>query len=100
MCHADVDITLTQIREQFWIVKGRQYVKKALNNCLICRRLKLKPGTQVAAPLPLDGIQEHPSFDVCGLNFAGTFLYTILIQSGIYLFLPVCDKSNSLKVGS
>ncbi|GFU35047.1 integrase catalytic domain-containing protein [Nephila pilipes] len=62
-------------------------------------RLKLKPGTQVVAPLPLDGIQEHPPFDACGLNFAGTFLYTILIQSGIYLRV-VCDENNSFRVGS
>ncbi|GFT86023.1 hypothetical protein NPIL_318501 [Nephila pilipes] len=27
------------------------------------RRFKMKPGTQVMAPLPLDRIQEHPSFD-------------------------------------
>ncbi|GFU35039.1 hypothetical protein NPIL_595781 [Nephila pilipes] len=32
MCHAGVDIGLTHLQEQLWIVKDRKYVKKTLND--------------------------------------------------------------------
>ncbi|GFT97999.1 integrase catalytic domain-containing protein [Nephila pilipes] len=94
MCHEGVDITLTHLQEQFWIVKGRQYVKNVLNNCLICRRFKVKPGTQVVAPLPLDRIQEHPSFDVCGLDFAGPF-FVHDFNSKCYLLIFACAVTRA-----
>ncbi|XP_055944124.1 uncharacterized protein LOC129975174 [Argiope bruennichi] len=73
MGHLGVEGTLTHLREQFWIIKGRQFVKKVLNDCLICRRFKVKTGEQVVAPLPPDRILEHSPFDVSGVDFAGPF---------------------------
>ncbi|XP_071035375.1 uncharacterized protein [Parasteatoda tepidariorum] len=60
MGHLGVDSTLTHLREQYWIIKGKQFVKRVLRNSLICRRYKVKPGTQVEAPLPRDRIKEQP----------------------------------------
>lgn len=35
-----VNNTLTAIRERFWILRGRQAVKRMLKHCVTCRRLK------------------------------------------------------------
>ena len=40
--HNGVRETLTQIRSKYWIVKGRQVVKKIIARCLICKRLEGK----------------------------------------------------------
>ncbi|GBN45008.1 hypothetical protein AVEN_12180-1 [Araneus ventricosus] len=89
MCHLGVDGTLTQLREQFWIIKGRQFVKNILNDCIICRRYKVKTGTQVVAPLPPDRIQEHSPFDVSGVDFAGPF-YVNDSNTKCYLIIFTC----------
>ncbi|CAL1294095.1 unnamed protein product [Larinioides sclopetarius] len=86
MCHLGVDGTLTHLREQFWIIKGRKFVKNVLNECIICRRYKVKPGNQVVAPLPPDRIQEHSPFDVSGVDFAESF-YVNEFNTKCYLII-------------
>ena len=46
-CHVDVmhngvRETLTQVRSKFWIVRGREVVKKIISRCLTCKRLEGK----------------------------------------------------------
>ncbi|GFY63285.1 integrase catalytic domain-containing protein [Trichonephila inaurata madagascariensis] len=36
--HCGVSATLTQLREKYWIPKGRQLVKTMIRICLICKR--------------------------------------------------------------
>ena len=35
--HSGVASTLTKLRSQFWLVKGRSSVKKVINRCIICK---------------------------------------------------------------
>ena len=35
--HAGVTFTLAEIRSSYWIVRGRQTVKRILNGCLVCK---------------------------------------------------------------
>lgn len=48
--HSGVRDTLVQMRERYWVLKGRQLVKRVVSHCYICRRLKVKPAQQVTAP--------------------------------------------------
>ena len=41
--HSSVNNTLTTIRERFWILRGRQAVKRVLKRCITCRRLEVLP---------------------------------------------------------
>ena len=38
-----VNNTLMTIRERFWILRGRQAVKRVLKRCITCRRLEVLP---------------------------------------------------------
>lgn len=69
--HSGVRDTLVQMRERYWVLKGRQLVKRVVSRCYICRRLKVKPAQQVTAPLPRDRVTESPPFEVTGVDFAG-----------------------------
>ncbi|XP_042900642.1 uncharacterized protein [Parasteatoda tepidariorum] len=93
--HLGVDSTLTHLREQYWIIKGKQFVKKVLRNCLICRRYKVKPGTQVVAPLPPDRIKEQPPFDISGVDFAGPFFVTDS-NNKCYLLIFTCAVTRAV----
>ena len=70
--HCKVRSTLTELRSRFWVVKGRQFVKKLLNSCFICRKLEGKPfrGPPEAA-LPYFRVTEAPPFSCIGVDFAG-----------------------------
>ena len=45
--HSGLSTTLATTRERFWIVKGRQTVKRILKSCVICRKLE---GTSYKSP--------------------------------------------------
>ncbi|GFU38100.1 integrase catalytic domain-containing protein [Trichonephila clavipes] len=73
--HGGVSETLLEIREQFWLIKGRQTVKNILKKCLICKRFSSTSGVQVTAPLPALRVEQSVPFSVVGIDFGGP-LYT------------------------
>ena len=40
--HIGLKHTLTELRQRFWIVRGRNFVRGVLKNCLVCRRFEGK----------------------------------------------------------
>ncbi|XP_035209443.1 uncharacterized protein LOC118183936 [Stegodyphus dumicola] len=105
--HADVAETLTQVREKFWILKGRQRVKSNINKCVICYRFKAKPLSQDIAPLPTERITEANPFEVVVLDFAGPMstkdetgkayiaLYTCAVTRAVHLELVSSQTTNN-----
>ena len=70
--HNGVKETLTELRSRFWIVRGRQVVKKLLHGCTICRRLQGKPySPPIASSLPSFRITKEQPFTFTGVDFAG-----------------------------
>ena len=41
--HTGIKGTLNRIRERYWILHGRQAVKRVLRKCVTCKRLEGKP---------------------------------------------------------
>ncbi|GFU47194.1 integrase catalytic domain-containing protein [Trichonephila clavipes] len=68
--HGGVSETLLEIRELFWLIKGRQTVKNILKKCLICKRFSSTSGVQVTAPLPALRVEQSAPFSVVGIDFA------------------------------
>ena len=55
--HGGVNATLTEVRRQFWILKGRHVVKKMLKQCGICTRDRATPlGAPVTGQLPQERV--------------------------------------------
>ena len=70
--HCKERATLAELRVRFWITKGRQYVKRVINSCFICKRFEGKPfNTPPVAPLPDFRVTEAPPFNRIGVDFAG-----------------------------
>ena len=70
--HSSVNNTLTTIRERFWILRGRQAVKRVLKRCVTCRRLEGLPYSSYNVPdLPSVCVSEDPPFTHTGVDFAG-----------------------------
>ncbi|KAL5457182.1 hypothetical protein EMCRGX_G034427 [Ephydatia muelleri] len=70
--HNGVKETFTELRSRYWIVQGRQFVRKLLYECKICRRHGSKPLTGPPPPsLPDFRVQSSPPFMVTGVDYAG-----------------------------
>ncbi|GFR21277.1 integrase catalytic domain-containing protein [Trichonephila clavata] len=72
--HCGVSATLTQLRKNYWIPKGRQLVKTIIRICLICKKYNAKPADQLSGQLPRDRITQSPPFQIVGIDFTGAIL--------------------------
>ncbi|XP_064635215.1 uncharacterized protein LOC135492596 [Lineus longissimus] len=73
-----VNATLADIRLRFWILIGREAVKKVAYCCYQCRKMKEQPATQMMAPLPASRVMMSlRAFSYCGVDFAGPFVTKI-----------------------
>ena len=70
--HIGIKGTLNRIRERYWILHGRQSVKRTLRKCVTCKRLEGKPYPTPKTPqLPAWRTSDEPPFTYTGLDFAG-----------------------------
>lgn len=91
LLHAGVRDTLVDLRQRYWILQGRQLVKKVISECTVCRRHHAKPMEEVVPPLPKDRVTETDPFTVVGIDFAGPlFVRTARKFTKVYLVLFTC----------
>ena len=63
--HCGLRDTLTTIRERFWILRGREAVKRVIKKCVICLRINGMPYKSQSTPdLPSERVSEDPPFVV------------------------------------
>ena len=63
--------TLTKIRAQFWIIKGRQAVKDVLSKCVTCKKMLGRAySTLPTPPLPSFRVSDDLAFSKVGVVFA------------------------------
>ena len=73
--HAGVERVLAEIREKFWILKGRKLVKSVVYHCVTCRRKFGKTEVQQMASLPESRVTPfEPAFTRVGVDYFGPFL--------------------------
>ena len=80
--HNGLREALTQLRSEYWVVKARNFIKKVLRNCIICRKhegqsYKYPPET----PLPRDCVTCE-QFIVVSITL-GLYLLKIFVEVAI-----------------
>ena len=81
--HSGTADTLSTVRERFWILRGRQLVKKIIKNCVICNRVEGMPYATVSPPdLPSFRVSEDPPFSHTGVDYAGPLYVHELSSQG------------------
>ena len=100
--HNGVKDTLTELRQRYYICRGRQVFKKFINRCLVCRKLEVKPlPTPPPSDLPKYILSDDFAFSRCGIDFVGP-LFVIDIfskdatMSKVYIALFTCASSRAL----
>ena len=70
--HDGVKETLVELRNKFWIIKGRSFVRQIIRHCAVCRRFEGQPYKAPSPPpLPHFRVQEQHPFTYTGLDYAG-----------------------------
>ena len=70
--HNGMKDTLTDLRGRYWLVRGRQTVKRILHKCVVCRKHEGKPyQAPPSPPLPEFRVKIEPAFTFTGLDYAG-----------------------------
>ena len=92
-----VQIVLSELYSQFWILKEWQYIKNILHSCLPLKIANNRWGQEVEAPLPSDCILPTKPFIVTGVDFAGP-LYIKLGRKTrkAYIMLFTCAMTRAL----
>ena len=97
--HSLVRATLAELRARFWVTKARQFVKKILHSCLLCRKLEGKPYCPPpTGQLPEYRVKKSDPFANVGIDFAGP-LY-VKVKKGamkkVYICLFSCCVTRAL----
>lgn len=71
--HNGVKETLTEVRFQFWLVQGRQFVRMILHRCVVCRKTEGKPFKgKPSPPLPECRVSQARPFQFVGVYIKPT----------------------------
>jgi len=92
--HGGVSSTLAEVRSKFWILRGRQTVRKILNQCMRCRRDKAKPVLQPTGNLPVERVTPSKPFTVIGVDFAGPLVTSA--NEKCYITLFTCGSTRAV----
>ncbi|XP_075157880.1 uncharacterized protein LOC142231146 [Haematobia irritans] len=73
LLHAENNLMLRTIREEYYISRLRSAIKKCIRNCKICLIYKQKVQNQIMAALPTERSTFSLPFSYTGIDFAGPF---------------------------
>ena len=98
--HCGLRDTLTTIRERFWILRGREAVKRVIKKCVICLRMNGMPYKSQPTPdLPSERVSEDQTFTHVGLDFAGPLNIVnehANASSKVYVCLLTCASTRAI----
>ena len=98
--HSRMDSTLTRVRSRFWVIRGRQTVKKVIKPCVLCKWFQghtLKP--RPIADLPSYRMCSEYLFDITGIDYIGPLLVKDVYTEGSvtnksYILLFTCATTR------
>ena len=99
--HNGVKETLAEVRSRYWIVKGRQIVKKLIRRCFICKKLEgLAYPPPVTCDLPEFRVGASRAFETVGVDFCGPiYVRDIYKRDGMhkaYIAISTCATTRML----
>lgn len=71
--HSGINATLYAMRTKYWPVDGRAEVRRILNGCMKCFRVKPKEPSYLMGNLPRVRVTASRPFENRGVDYCGTF---------------------------
>ncbi|GFW03549.1 integrase catalytic domain-containing protein [Trichonephila clavipes] len=105
--HSGTQMTLSLIRQHYWIPDGRSTVRREIKRCIECCRFNSKPSYPKMGDLPKQRITQTRPFEIVGIDFAGPILTKCQhlrkankFKSYICLFICLATKAVHLELVS
>lgn len=71
--HGGHQLTINYIRDMYWIINVKEYVKRLIHQCITCTKHSRISHTQIMAELPAIRVTPAPPFTRTGIDYAGPF---------------------------
>ncbi|XP_035217854.1 uncharacterized protein LOC118191153 [Stegodyphus dumicola] len=91
LLHAGTQVLLTNIRKNFWIIRGRKTIQRVISKCFRCKRHSAKAPDTVPCPRPEYRVRDAYAFEVTGVDIAGPLylkenrkVWILLFTCGVY----------------
>ena len=95
--HNGVRETLTELRASYWLVRGRQLVRKLIFSCVTCRKHEGQPYRAVPPPpLPEFQVTVSRPFEHTGVDFAGPLYVRRTENVKVWLCLYTCCTTRGV----
>ena len=97
--HGGVGLTMSKVREKFWVPRLRKLTKKVLKNCWGCKRFQaVAAPTPQPGPLPRERTEGNVPFSVIGVDFAGPLKYLKKPkkEEKAYVVMYACSLSRAV----
>ncbi|KAI5752311.1 hypothetical protein M8J77_015778 [Diaphorina citri] len=106
--HTGPHLLLSILRRKFWILGGRNFVRRIVQSCNLCFKLSPKSQTPFMSDLPKERVLESSkAFLNIAIDFMGPFLITFSRRRGqrsqkayICIFVCLATKAIHLEVAS
>ncbi|XP_045450168.1 uncharacterized protein LOC123658922 [Melitaea cinxia] len=101
LLHAGPQLLLAAVREEFWLIGGRNLARSVTRKCIVCARMRGQVIKPIMGTLPSVRVSSSFAFDTCGIDFAGPFLIASKKGRGsnitkCFLALFVCLQTKAL----
>lgn len=98
--HNGVAETLAELRSKYWIVRGRQLVKRQIGRCVTCKKLEGLPYKGIAPPpLPDFRVTKSRPFQTTGVDYVGPMYVKGQDSSGsnkVWMILYTCYTTRAV----
>ena len=103
--HNGVRGTLTTLRENYWMLRGREAAKRMVKWCVICRKFEGVPfKPRFSLDFPDMRVADAPPFTYKGVHFAGPLYITSLrdpqsnesVPEKVYICLFTCASTRAV----
>lgn len=102
--HSGTNLTLSSLRNKFWINKGRSLVQKTIKGCLGCIRQRSVPYSLPNLPdYPSERVSKSAPFTYIGLDYMGPITVKINNETNKYwvsLFTCMATRAIHLEIVS
>lgn len=101
--HAGPALVIAMIRQKYWILSGRDAIRRSIFACVTCTRCKAIHPAPFMGNLPAARIREHRVFSQVGMDYGGPFLVKECRRRNtkttkVYLALFICMAVKAVHV--
>ena len=99
--HGGVSMTMSSVRERFWVPRLRKLLQKLRLKCAGCKRFHARAfNSPPPGILPKDRTEASRPFEVIGVDYAGPIRYRSgkVIEKKAYVLLFACSLTRALYI--